>query len=121
MIRSIFSGLAGGLALGVTAGAGFAGFLATGFVLPVLLFALMLAYQGVRLGRSTHLVDMADQETRAAYTALSNTIIGILLLAGSGFSLLAAFAGPLVVLAVMAVMCALACFVALGLEEVQEA
>tara|TARA_B100000678_G_scaffold137006_1_gene114531 strand:- start:250 stop:1557 length:1308 start_codon:yes stop_codon:yes gene_type:complete len=117
----IFSGLAGGLALGVSAGAGFAGFLATSFVLPVLLFALMLAYQGVRLGRSTHLVDMADQDTRAAYTALSNTIIGILLLAGSGFSLLAAFAGPVVVLAVMAVMCALACLVALGLEEVQEA
>lgn len=68
------------------------------FVLPALLFVLMIAYQGVRLGRSTHLVDMADEDTRAVYTALSNTTIGLVLIAGSGFGLLAALTSPAVVL-----------------------
>lgn len=87
--------------------------------LPVLLFVLMIAYQGVRLGRSTHLVDMAGEDTRAAYTALSNTVIGIVLLAGGMFSLVAAFAGSAAVLGLMAAMCAAAVPVALGLDEVQ--
>ena len=42
-------------------------------------------HQGVRLGRTTHVVDMADEDSRAAYTALSNTIIGVVLLAGGIF------------------------------------
>lgn len=44
------------------------------------LFLLAFGHQGVRLGRSTYLVDLADAETRAAYTAVSNTVIGLLLL-----------------------------------------
>lgn len=57
-----------------------------------MLFLLAFGHQGVRLGRSTYLVDLADADTRAAYTAVSNTVIGILLLivgaiAGAGFQL----------------------------------
>lgn len=115
----IFSALAGGLALVATWWAGRAGWLAVTGVLPALLFALMIAYQGVRLGRSTHLVDMASVETRAAYTALSNTIIGILLLAGGLFSWVGAAFGPGTVIALLAAMSALAIPVALGLDEVQ--
>lgn len=81
----------------------------------------MIAYQGVRLGRSTHLVDMASEETRAAYTALSNTLIGFLLLAGGGFGFLAQAQGEVTVIAVFAVMSLLAVPVALSLEEVQQA
>lgn len=87
--------------------------------LPIGLFGLMLAYQGVRLGRSTHLVDMASEDTRAAYTALSNTIIGLLLLAGSGFGVLADVTSVTVVLAFMAAMCGLAALLTLRLDEVQ--
>ena len=97
----------------------FVGALAGGYLLPVLLFGLMIAYQGVRLGRATHLVDMADADSRAAYTALSNTVIGILLLAGGLFSLVANWFGGEVVLAVMAGMSGLAIVAAWGLEEVQ--
>ena len=107
------------LALCATLALNAAGLLGAVWALPLVLFALMIAYQGVRLGRSTHLVDMATQETRAAYTALSNTIIGALLLLGGGFSLVAQFAGEAVVLSLLAVMSALALPVALGLEEVQ--
>ncbi|SOE08829.1 hypothetical protein SAMN05877838_0560 [Hoeflea halophila] len=95
------------------------GWLSTPLVLPVLLFSIMIAYQGVRLGRSTHLTDMATAETRAAYTALSNTIIGIVLFAGGLFSLIAGVFGVSVVLIVMALMCAAAVPMAYGLKEVQ--
>lgn len=115
----IFSAIAGAIALAATTAAGFAGLLQTAWALPVLLLFLMIAYQGVRLGRSTHLVDMADEDTRAAYTALSNTIIGIILLAGSLFGVLAQFLGNEAVLGVMAVLCLAGAGFALRLEEVQ--
>jgi len=87
--------------------------------LPLMLYALMVAYQGVRVGRSTHVVDMATAETRAAYVALSNTSIGILLLAASGFGALQAVAGTAWVLGSFAVMCTAAGLAARGLGEVQ--
>lgn len=88
--------------------------------LAVVLFVLMVAYQGVRLGRATHIVDMTDADKRAAYTALSNTIVGGLLLLGGVFGLVAQFAGLTVLLAVFALMCIAAAFIAGGLDDVQE-
>ena len=90
------------------------------YVIAACLFVLMIAYQGVRLGRSTHLVDMADADQRASYTALSNTVIGMLLLAGGLFGLVAQWLGVAIVLLMFASMCLAAAFFALGLEEVQE-
>ena len=115
----IFSALVAAIILAATSWLAFAGTLGGGFILPVLLFGLMIAYQGVRLGRSTHLVDMAEEDTRAAYTALSNTVIGLLLLAAGVFSLVANWFGGEVVLAIMAGMSGLAILAAWGLEEVQ--
>lgn len=115
----IFSAIAATLALVATLVLNTLGLLEAVWALPAMIFALMLAYQGVRLGRSTHLVDMATQDTRAAYTALSNTIIGLLLALGGVFSLLAEFTGVAIVIAVLAVMSGLAVFAALGLDEVQ--
>jgi len=43
---------------------------------------LGVAHSGVRLGRKTYLVDLANADNRSAYVALSNTVIGVLLLAG---------------------------------------
>ncbi|QYI99949.1 MFS transporter [Thalassovita mediterranea] len=116
----IFSAIAASIALAATLALNAIGLLTSVWGLPAVIFALMLAYQGVRLGRSTHLVDMATQDTRAAYTALSNTIIGLLLAAGGAFSLLAEYAGVSVVIGVLAAMSALSVLVGLGLEEVQE-
>lgn len=116
----ILSAIAATLALVATVALNMLGFISHMLALPLVLFALMIAYQGVRLGRSTHLVDMASEDTRAAYTALSNTIIGVLLLAGSVFSLIASAFGVQTVLIAMAVMCALGAVTALGLEEVQQ-
>lgn len=115
----IFSGLAGGLALVLTLVLSGVGLLEKSWALPIVLFGLMIAFQGVRLGRSTHLVDMADKDTRPAYTALSNTLIGLLLMLGSLFSVVDAVFGTEMVIGVMAGMAGLAAIMALGLKEVQ--
>ena len=78
----------------------------------------MIAYEGVRLGRSTHLVDMGNQTNRAAYTALANTTIGILLLAGSVFSLIAQSFGTICVIVLLALMSLLSAVTAYHLKEV---
>ncbi|WP_034823475.1 MFS transporter [Hyphomonas pacifica] len=115
----ILTAAAATIALAATLALHVSGLLEQVWALPLVLFGLMIAYQGVRLGRSTHLVDMASQETRAAYTALSNTIIGTLLVLGGGFSLVAEYAGNSVVIGLLAVMSALAIPAAFSLAEVQ--
>ncbi len=115
------AGLAGGAVLALVVLLDLAGFTGTIGVLPVMLFGLMIAYQGVRQGRSTHLVDMAGADDRAAYTALSNTIVGLVLLAGgAAFAGLAALSVPLVI-GLFAAMCFCAAMIATGLDEVQNA
>ncbi|SEQ98382.1 hypothetical protein SAMN05421690_10057 [Nitrosomonas sp. Nm51] len=88
-------------------------------LLPALLFVLMIAHQGVRLGRSVHVVDMADRDNRATYTALSNSIVGLVLLAGGVFGVIAQWLGIGVVLAIFTSMAALAIVAAAGLNDVQ--
>ena len=43
--------------------------------LAVTYFLLNVAHEGVRLGRKTHLIDIATAENRASYVAVSNTVI----------------------------------------------
>ncbi len=57
-------------------------FIQNRFFLAGTFLAIGLAHSGVRIGRKTYLLDMATTETRAAYVALSNTIIGVLILLG---------------------------------------
>lgn len=88
-------------------------------LLPMMLFVLMIAHQGVRLGRSVHVVDMADLDTRATYTALSNSAVGLMLLAGGAFGVVAQQFGIGAVLALFATMAATAVAAASRLDEVQ--
>ena len=90
-------------------------------LLPGLLFVLMIAHQGVRLGRSVHVVDMADRDSRATYIALSNSTVGLILLAGGIFGAIAQWLGIGAVLAIFTLMAALAIFAAAGLDDVQTA
>lgn len=113
------AGLAGGIILALVVVSDALGLSAVPGVVPLLLFGLMIAYQGVRQGRSTHLVDMAGPDDRAGYTALSNTVVGVVLLvAGAGFAGLSAISVPLVI-GLFAVMCFGAAIIAKGLNEVQ--
>lgn len=49
-----------------------------------ILFVLGIAHAGVRIGRKTHVVDLASGDRKAEYVALSNTIMGVLLLVVGG-------------------------------------
>jgi MFS family permease len=56
---------------------------------PFAFFLLGIAHSGVRLGRKTYIVDMAGGNKRTDYVAVSNTLIGIILLITGGISALA--------------------------------
>ncbi|SLN48200.1 hypothetical protein ROA7023_02075 [Roseisalinus antarcticus] len=89
-------------------------------VISLILFGLMTAYHGVRQGRSTYLVDMAPEDLRAAYTAVSNTCVGVFLLAaGAVAAAIGAVSVPLV-LGVFGVMCLAGALWAYGLDEVED-
>lgn len=77
---------------------------ATAWFLPLLIFIFMVTYQGVRTARTIHLVNIATEDSRAAYTAISNTIIGMVLMATSLFGFLAEVAGLQVVIVILAAM-----------------
>jgi hypothetical protein len=83
------------------------------------IFAAQIAYEGVRAGRKLHLTDMAEDAYRARYTALSNTLIGLALLAGGLAGLAADRFGPEAVLLVFAALAGLGVLLARGLDEVQ--
>jgi hypothetical protein len=69
---------------------------------------LVIAHAGVRLGRKTYIVDLADASNRALYVALSNTLTGILLLTvGVMIGVLAQWLGSDILLLILA-LCALA-------------
>jgi hypothetical protein len=77
---------------------------ATIWFLPAILFVLMVSYQGVRIARSVHLVNIAHENTRAAYAAISNTIIGIVLLGTGLFGFIAETTNVQVVIGILALM-----------------
>lgn len=82
-------------------------------------FLLSMAHAGVRLGRKTHLIDMATADNRASYVAVSNTFIGVMLLAGGAFGGLASAAGPAAAILALSALSLVAAAVAWRLQEVQ--
>lgn len=56
---------------------------------PLAFLGLGIAHAGVRLGRKTYLVDLAEGKRRTAYVAVSNSLIGGLLLATGALGALA--------------------------------
>jgi hypothetical protein len=89
------------------------------YLIPVLIFAAQIAYQGARAGRKTHLTDMDTNDRTAVYTALSNTVIGVMLLAGGLLGVVADIFGASVVLLLLSLMSSFAILTAWRLSEVQ--
>lgn len=77
--------------------------------IPLLYFVLGIGHAGVRIGRKTYLVDMAEGDRRTDYVSVSNSAIGVLLLLAG-----AACAG----LASISVVLTLAVLAAMGLAGV---
>ncbi|MEO0423247.1 MAG: MFS transporter [Pseudomonadota bacterium] len=55
--------------------------LSSPWLLPVVFLAIAVLHDGVRLGRKTHVVDLAGGNRRTDYVAVGNTLTGIALLA----------------------------------------
>lgn len=82
-------------------------------------FLASVALAGVRVGRKTHLIDISNAQNRASHVAVSNTVIGVLiLLMGSALSWLAGGA-VIHLLCLYALLSVLACVMALRLKHAQ--
>ncbi len=90
------------------------------YAFAALFLLLNIAHAGVRLGRKVYLVDMAQSDTRAAMVAVSNTAIGIAMLAGGLIGIIADLYDAASVILVLAVGSLAAALYALSLAEVSE-
>lgn len=115
----MLAGVSGAASMMAAVGLWFAGLATAFWAMPVVLFVLMIAYHGIRQGRSTYLVDLAPADQRAAFAAVSNTVIGGLLLLAGVIGGGAAMIGPQATLVVFAAMAVAAAAVAKGLPEVE--
>ncbi len=102
--------------LAIVFGPGFGG----AWFYPIAFFILSIAHAGVRLGRKTYLVDMAGGNKRTDYTAVSNTVIGILLLATGGLTAAISLISNVAVIIVLGLMGFAGMISALRLDEVTE-
>jgi MFS family permease len=88
--------------------------------LAAIFLALNVMHGGVRLGRKVYLVDLATGENRAAYTAVSNTVIGVMMLAGGLVGLLADWLGAPATVLVLGLLSLVAAAYVRGLPEVSD-
>jgi hypothetical protein len=91
-----------------------------GYGFALLFLLLGIAHAGVRLGRKVYLVDMASSETRAAMVAVSNTVIGVVMLLGGLVGVLGDLYGTAFVILVLGLAALGAAVSALRLKEVSE-
>ena len=116
------AGLAAGLTGCLTAGISYvemSEFLAA-FVFAALFFLIGLAHTGIRIGRKTYLVDYSKPDNRAKLVAVSNTLMGLVLLLSGSFGLLAEALGAQAVILVFAILGIIGGLLALSLPETKQ-
>ena len=74
------------------------------WLLPSLYFGLAIAHQGIRTGRSTYIINMAEGNQRTEFVAVGNTLMAILLLLSIGFGSIAEIWSTSALLTVLATM-----------------
>ncbi len=89
------------------------------WLFPAAFFVLGIAHAGVRVGRKTYVLDMAGGNKRTDYVAVSNSIIGLLLLSAGFLGLLTALIGPAGMLLVLSALGLCGALLSFGLKEVQ--
>lgn len=80
---------------------------------------IMICHGGVRLGRKAYLVDMATETNRASYVAVSNTVVGVLMLLGGLIGLLGDLWSPLAVILLLSGLAVVAAVLCARLPAVQ--
>ena len=88
--------------------------------LAVIFLLLNVMHGGVRLGRKVYLVDMATGENRAAYVAVSNTVIGVLMLVGGLIGLIGDWLGAPATVLILGLLSLLAAFYIGRLPQVSD-
>ena len=88
------------------------------WIYPGTYLLLAVAHTGSRIGRKTYVVDLAEGDRRTDYVAVSNSAMGLLLLATGAVTSLIALAGPELALAALAVLGAVGVLVSRSLPEV---
>jgi MFS family permease len=91
----------------------------TQWLYPAAFFILGVAHSGVRLGRKTYIVDMAGGDKRTDYVAVSNTIIGLVLLITGGISALASAISPEGIILILSLFGIAGAFTSSRLPEVE--
>ncbi len=81
-------------------------------------FVSVVAHSGVRVGRKTYVVDLGGDEQRAHYVAVSNTLMGALLLLAGGLGAALGAWSPLAAIAFFAMGSLAGAVFGLGLKEV---
>lgn len=89
------------------------------WLLPLFYFVLSIAHQGVRLGRKTYVVNMAEGNKRTDYVSVGNTLIGVVLLLMGFVSALEPWIGISGVILILSVMGILGSWMATRLPEVE--
>jgi hypothetical protein len=97
------------------------GLLQTGFgwIAPVAFFVLSIAHSGVRIGRKTYILDLAGGSRRTDYVAVSNTVIGAILLASGLLGMIGAMIGAAGMLLVLSIFGFLGVIYGMRLPEVE--
>jgi hypothetical protein len=96
------------------------GLATAGWFLPAAYFLLSIAHSGVRVGRKTYVVDLATGNKRTDYVAISNSVIGVLLLVAGGVGALSPVLGNDGVIALLALMGLAGAFLGTTLPETGE-
>ncbi len=87
-------------------------------VFVVSYFLLTLLHTGVRVGRKTYIVDMAEGDRRTTYVAVSNSAMGVVLLVVGGISTLLATVSVELALLFLAAMGVMGVFASRRLPDV---
>ncbi len=91
---------------------------ATIWLMPLIYFILTIGYQGIRIGRKTYLVDLAGGNKRTDYVAVSNTVIGFILLFSGFIGILSSIIGLNGIILLLAIVGLAGVFMASKLPDV---
>jgi len=88
--------------------------------ITLLFFLIAVFHGGARLGRKTYLVDMANNDNRSTYVAVSNTLIGVFMLAAGAIGVVADIFSVATVLGLLGLISALSTFYIGNIRDVSE-
>lgn len=89
------------------------------WLMPLIYFVLSIGYQGIRIGRKTYVTDLAEGNKRTDYVAVSNTLIGFILLLSGLIGTLSSIIGISGIILLLSLTGLLAIYLAKHLPEVQ--